>query len=101
MLTIWINGDQHEGIDEGWIARRVQGLRHDGDAVCVRVTVKSDGVDMVLVAGSCTSGVGTGRQANQREDRLFRLWDESGLRGDPDFPPGQLIQALKRLERAL
>lgn len=27
MISVWINGEQRDGIDGGWIARRVQGLR--------------------------------------------------------------------------
>ncbi len=101
MTSVWINGEQRDGIDEGWIARRVEGLRHDGESVCVRVTAKGDGVDILVTAGSCASGVGGSREANPREARLFRLWDGCGVKGSGGFAPGQLIQCLKRLERAL
>jgi hypothetical protein len=101
MLSVWINGQQRDGIDEGWIARRVQGLRRDGEAVCVRVTAKGDGVDILVTAGSCASGVGGARQANARETRLFQLWDACGVKSVAAFAPGELIQCLKRLERAL
>jgi len=101
VLTIWINGQERDGIDEGWIASRVQGLRRDGESVCVRVTAKGDSADIAVTAGVCPSGSPGGRPPNRREQHLFELWDECGLRGDPDIPPGRLIQCLKRLERAL
>ncbi|NJD28343.1 MAG: hypothetical protein FIA92_08600 [Chloroflexi bacterium] len=101
MISVWINGEQRDGIDEGWIIRRVQGLRRDGETVCVRVTAKGDGVDIAVTAGSCGSGTGGVRQPNSREARLFQLWDACGANSAADFPPGQLIQCVKRLERSL
>ena len=101
MISVWINGEQREGIDEGWIVRRIQGLRHDGETVCVRVTAKGDGVDILLRAGICPSGVGGGREASPHEARLFQLRDGCRVKSDSGFAPGQLVQCLKRLERAL
>jgi hypothetical protein len=46
VISVWINGQQRDDIDEGWIAQRIQGLRHEGESVCVQVTVKGDGVDL-------------------------------------------------------
>jgi hypothetical protein len=93
-------GQQHEGIDEAWITRTVQGLRRDGEAVCVRVTAKPDGLDLAVSAGVCSADPG-GRAPNPRERSVFDLWNQCGLSGDRDFPPGQLIQCLKRLERTI
>lgn len=100
MITVWINGQQREGIDEGWIVRTIQGLRRDGEAVCVRVTVKGDGLDLAVTVGSCPPGQG-GRQPNPRERAVFDLWSGCGLSDDGEFPPGQLIRCLKQLERAV
>jgi hypothetical protein len=101
MISVWINGEQRDGIDEGWIARRIQGLRRDGETVCVRVTAQGDGVDIVVTAGSCAPSVGGARRADARETQLFQLWDACGVKSAGDFGPGLLIQCLKRLERAL
>ena len=100
MLTVWINGQEREGIDEGWIANRVQGLRRDGETVCVRVTAKGDDADIAVSAGICPAGSPGGRRPTRREQQLFEMWDGCGLRSS-EFPPGQLIQCLKRLDRAL
>jgi hypothetical protein len=39
--------------------------------------------------------------ATAGERRIFDLWNACDLQGQADFPPGQLIQCLKRLERAI
>jgi hypothetical protein len=100
MISVWINGQQRDGIDEGWIARTVQGLRHDGESVCVRVTVNGDGLDLALTAGNCPMSQG-GRPPTSRERAVFDVWTTCGASGDANFPPGQLIKCLKELERVV
>lgn len=100
MIRVWINGQQRDGIDEGWIVRTIQGLRRDGEDVCVRVNVKAGSLDLAVSAGACPPGGGR-REPTASERRIFDLWDACGLQGQADFPPGQLIQCLKRLERAI
>lgn len=101
MFSVWINDQQRDGVDEGWIARTIQGLRHDGEDVCVRISVKASGLDLAVSAGACPPGGGGGREPTANERRIFELWDACGLQGQADFAPGQLIQCLKRLERAI
>lgn len=100
MFSVWINGQQREGIDEGWIVRTIQGLRRDGEDVCVRIAVKASGLDLGVSAGACAPS-GGGREPTASERRILDLWNACGLQGQTDFPPGQLIQCLKRLERAI
>lgn len=100
MISVWINGEQREGVDEGWIARTIQGLRRDGEDVCVRINVKGGGLDLAVSAGACAPGGGS-RQPTAAERRIFDLWNACDLQGQADFPPGRLIQCLKRLERAI
>jgi hypothetical protein len=100
VISVWINGQQRDDIDEGWIAQRIQGLRHEGESVCVQVTVKGDGVDLRLSAGNCPSGQG-GRPPTARERALFDEWSTCGASSDANFPPGKLIQCLKKLQRAV
>lgn len=101
MLSVWINGQQREGVDEGWIVRTIEGLRHDSEDVCVRINVKSSRLDLAVSAGACGPGAGGGRAPTANERRIFDLWNACDLQGRADFPPGQLIQCLKRLERAI
>jgi hypothetical protein len=99
MIKLSINGQEREGIDEGWIAQRVQGLRRDGQAVCVRVTVKTDRIDLTTTAGVCPPGQLGGRRPRPDEERIFEAW--AGCQLGADFSPGRLIQCVKRLEREL
>jgi len=99
MISVWINGQQRDGIDEGWIGRTIQSARRKGEAVCARVSVKGDGLDLAVTAGNCPSTPG-GRQPNPRERLISEQWDACGLPAG-DFAPGQLIQCLKRLERTI
>ena len=73
MVTLWINGQEHEGVDEGWIARTIQGFRRDGTAVCVRVGIKGDGLDLAVTAGICPPTPSAHRMPNAREQRAFDL----------------------------
>jgi hypothetical protein len=101
MLKIWINGQAHEGIDEGWIARTIQGFRRDGIAVCIRVAIQGDGIDLAVSAGICPPPSSSRRRPNAREQRAFDLWNMCAPADDPAFPPGQFIECLKRLEQSV
>jgi hypothetical protein len=98
-INISINGQPRDGIDEPWITRTINGLRHEGNAVCVRVKVQTDDVDIVVTAGLCDGGTGGGRRPRPREEGLLKQWAECDL-NHADFELGHLIRCLKRLERA-
>jgi hypothetical protein len=98
MITVRIDGQERGGVEPNWIAQTVNGLRHNGKSVCVRVAVKTSGMDVALSAGNCPGGGGGGRPPNGSEARLLELWGECGL-GNADFPVGSLISCLRRLER--
>ena len=100
MISININGQTRDEIDESWIAQRVEGLRRDGQSVCVNVLVKAAGIDLRLTAGVCPPGAG-GRPAASREQELIKMWNECGLGSSSEIPPGKLIDCLKRLARSL
>jgi|ERR1700674_3282935 len=100
MISIWINGHHQDGIDEGWIARAIQSLRSDGESVCVRVAIKSYGIDLALTAGNCPPSQG-GRQPTARELAVFEVWKRCRANGETDVQPGQLIKCLKELERVV
>lgn len=101
MISVWINGQQRDGLDEGWIARTIGGLRRDGAPICVRVTVVADGVNVAMTAGQCTGGGGgSGRVPNPREREVLDQWAACQSHGG-DLTPGLLIQCLRRVERAI
>jgi hypothetical protein len=101
MVTVWINGQQHEEIDEGWVNRTIQGLRRDGQPICVRVQVRTQEVNVNLTAGRCDPDgrSGGGRSPRPRERSVLEQWAECSPGAEPNFPPGQLMQCLKKIER--
>jgi len=85
--------------DESWINQQINRRRADGQNVCVRVTINKDDLNMRLSTPSCASG-GGGRPPNNREKRVFDLWDHRGL-NEVDFTGGKLVAFLKQLSRLL
>lgn len=100
MITVWISGQERQGIDEGWIAQTMEGLRREGANICVRVHVVGSGIDVGLSAGSCPPSLGAPRRARPAEQRVLNSWEACGLRSD-GLNPGRLIQCLKGIERAI
>lgn len=99
MITVWISGQEREGVDQGWIAQTMEALRRQGADICVRVHVVADGIDVGLSAGSCPPSPG-GRRARPAEQRILDSWEACGIRSaEPN--PGRLIQCLKRVEQAI
>ena len=92
-------GDSERDIsdaDANWINQQVNGLRRDGRPICIRVTVKSEGVDMMLSTPACGSAGGGGRPPNRFERDLFDRWDKLHLNSN-DFTGGNLVAFLKQL----
>jgi hypothetical protein len=101
VLTVNINGQARDGVDENWIAQRIEGLRRDNESICVNVLVKAAGIDLRLTAGNCPQGGGGGRAPNSQEQEVFKMWNGFGLGSTATFPPGKLIECLKRITRSL
>lgn len=97
-LTVRINGHQREGVDEGWIAQTVTGLRRAGEAVCVRVSIESPQAKVGLTMGACTGG-GAPRPPNPAEARLIDAWRECVGTDRGSVEPGHAIRCIKRVER--
>lgn len=101
MISIRIDGQEREGIDEGWIARVIGESRRAGNEPCVRIAIKTGGAVLSLQAGSCGPGGGGGRAPNPREREILEIWGGYRRIQSAGYPVGQLIQCLKRVERAL
>lgn len=90
-LTVRINGYERQGVDEGWIAQTVTGLRRAGEAVCIRVSIDSPNAKVGLTMGVCTGGGGGApRPPNAAEARLIDAWRSVSARMtdplSPDVP---------------
>ena len=99
VLAVNINGQARDGVDENWIAQRIEGLRRNNESICVNVLVKALGIDLRLTAGNCPQG--GGRAPNSQEQEVFKMWNGCGLGSTATFPPGKLIECLKRITRSL
>lgn len=102
MIRVQIGDMERElaGADEHWINQQINRRRADGESVCVKVTINEDDFNMILSTPSCGSCGGGGRPPNNREKRIFDLWDHRGL-NDIDFTGGSLVAFLKQLMRLL
>jgi hypothetical protein len=82
MVTVQI-GDgpvmKQSEISEGWIDQQINRRRQDDQAVCVKVTIKSSTVDMLLVTSDCPT-IHQSRQVPTAVQK--RIWDSgSGICG--------------------
>ena len=100
MVKIKIGSEERNltEIDPSWINQQINNRRKDGP-VCVRVTIKHDAIDMILLSGDCPRS-GGGRQARPQEKEIFALWDKHGL-NEADFPGGHLVAFIKQLQKLL
>ena len=80
--------------DPNWVNQQINGLKRDGRAVCVRVTIKLDSVDMILSTPACGSMGSGGRPPNPREKDFFDKWDRLHLNSS-DFTEGNVVAFLK------
>ena len=94
---IRINIDGHDKaldqVDPAWIKNQIEKGRASGMPVCVRVTLKSAGADVVFVSGGCPSMGGGGRMANPKEKHFLDLWARLGLT-NVSFQADKLIKFL-------
>lgn len=99
MIRIRIGDEERDyaSADEQWINQQINRRRADGQVVCVRVTVRESGLDMILSTPSCKTSGGSGRPPRPEEKRVFDLWDKRGL-NDASFTGGNLIAFLRQLK---
>ena len=101
MSTISIGQSQRnlEDASESWIASQVNGRKHDGQAVCVQIQLKTAGLDMMLSTPQCGGG-GGGRPPNPKELEIFELWNSRHM-NQQNWEVGNLIAFLKQLNRLI
>lgn len=102
MSKIQIGSSERElsEASESWITQQVRERQHDGQKVCVRVSLKTDGIDMILATPGCGCGGGGGRAPTSRERAIFDLWNERHL-NVADWGVGNLIAFLKQLRKLI
>lgn len=104
MVTIKIGGSEItfeniSSVDENWIIQHINGLRHDDKVICIRVTLHTDAVNIILTGGECVGNRGgVGRVLTQEEEDAFDLWEKLGLnRGRVEG--GKVVAFFKQVRR--
>jgi hypothetical protein len=88
-------------LSPGWINHQINSRRHDGQTVCVRVTVSHPGIDLVLPSCGCVRNGGSGTWIPSRDEQeIIEQWNKAGL-NKCDFNAGNLISFLRHLDNRL
>lgn len=96
MITVRIGSEERQcPVDPNWVNQQIKGRKADGSTPCVRVTIKTDDVDVVLTSKACGSIGGGGRAPRPPEQELLDLWKKHHL-DDADFAGGNLVAFLKQ-----
>lgn len=103
MVTIQI-GDgpvmKQSEIREGWVNQQISRRKQEWQSVCVKITISSSTVDMLLATPGC-AGTGSSRHVPPLEEkRILDLWVAQGL-NSTNFTGGSVVAFLHQLERAL
>lgn len=97
MITVRIGNEEREcPVDPSWVNQQIKGRKESGSTPCVRVTIKSDGVDLALASKACGAGGVGGRRATPREQEVLDLWKRHQL-DQADFSGGNLVSFLKQV----
>lgn len=83
-------------ISEDELIKQIKGRRDDGVPLCIKVTIKSGNLNLVLTTPDCQGGNG-GRPPTVQEKDLFDLWGKMKLDTN-DFAPGNLMGFLKQVQ---
>lgn len=99
MIEIEINGQKYNAseVNGGFLNEQIRRRQEDGQAVCIRIHINQDGVDLSLSCGDCGGGVGGGRRPTSAEQEIFDLWNKFGC-GSGQINPGKLIAFLNQIK---
>lgn len=86
-----------EKADPQWINEQINRRREAGENVCVRVTIKKNGINLTFATPSCGGrGGGDNPQFNTQENECISLWNKFNLNTD-DFASGKLVAFIKQI----
>ena len=102
MVTIRIGQSERplNEADVSWINQQINRRRGDNLPVCVRVTVVTDDLNMVLTTPTCAGSSGGGRAPKPKEQEVFELWAKRGL-NEASFTGGDVVAFFRQLGRYL
>jgi len=84
MIKVSIDGTEKidNEIDERWINQQVNRRKDEGIALCVRVSIFENGIDLILSSNSCKSGSANNTEFTIRQNRIIDLWKRNHLNTD-------------------
>ena len=102
MVTIKIGESERSlpDADVNWVNQQINRRRAEGLTVCVRVTIKTQAVNVILATPGCASSGGASRRLTEEEQRVFDLWQQRGL-NQSDFSSGNVVAFIKQLDRVI
>jgi len=102
MNRIWIGGVERalEDADSQWINEQIRARRQDGQDPCVRVSIRTDAVNIMLETENCKSPASSGRRPNEQEKALFDLWAQHHLR-EVRFTSGNVVSFVQQVQRLI
>lgn len=91
MIKVAIDGVERslEQVSQSWLRDEIETRRKARRAVCVRVSINSGGLNMVLTTPACSGTSSGGRPPTPEEKKIFDLWKKRGMDSN-DFIVGQL-----------
>ena len=92
-------GDSHRSIDDAtqqWVTEQINRRRQAGEAICIRVSIQKNSVDVALASADCPGGGGGRRQLTTDETAIIDEWNRRGLNGS-DISPGRLVAFLNHV----
>jgi hypothetical protein len=98
--TIRIEGEERqlEDADAQWIATQIQGRRHVGTNPCIRICIKTEYINAILVTPNCPLAAASHRALSARECTLFELWAASPV-NQANYSISDLIAFLRKLRQ--
>ena len=97
-ITVKINTVEKKlnELSSDWINQEIIRYKKLNQPVCIRITIKGNGLDMLLQTASCAKSGSGGRRANDEELRIFAIWKKLGLDIE-EYPMGKIIAFLKQI----
>lgn len=100
MITLQIGtAERRDGdIEKRWIQDQVNSRRKNGEPICVKFHIQSDGANIRLASGDCPQSSGGSRQLKKTEQAIVDEWFKKDF-PNKDVKPGMLVSYLEFLKR--
>jgi len=98
MISINIDGinKNYVNTSNDWICQQIRNRQRENLYLCVSVSIRSKGVDILLSVGNCPASHPAHRKARQHENELFDLWESIGLK-EKYLDPEKLVKFLNKI----